>query len=549
MRINKLKLQNFKKFRQLTCDFNDDINIIAGDNESGKSSILEAIEICLNFNYRGKPLNSEISTDLFCNECIRIYLDGDLSQTTLPELIIEAHLEGNPDLKGDNNIERVDTEGIFVKIAFDNELAKPYEKFIENPDKVTTLPVEFYKAEWYHFGWDRLTYHNKGVSCLFVDPTRMHPTFGRAKYINSIINASLDKASRSTLNLNYRQLKASFDNQQDVMRINDNIDSENEISEKSLKITADIGSVNSWESSLQLAVEDVSFNQIGKGEQNQIQIKLALQNKAKDIDIVLLEEPENHLSHMNLTRLIGYLEKKNNGKQIFLTTHSSYVLNKLSLNKLCLLSDRYSRFSDIDSDTVKTLKRLPGYDTLRAILARKLVLVEGPSDELLLKKIYLQDKGHLPEDDGIDIIVVRGLGFKNYLNLAIPLKHPVRVVRDNDGNYESNVIEWKKDYDEYDFIKFYSPTDNLQSSLEPSLVESNAESTDKLDHLAKTMLSTKTYNKFMKENKLDDKKKFLKSWFAGEKTGGKKVDSAIRIFESEEEVIFPTYLIEAIAFD
>jgi predicted ATP-dependent endonuclease of OLD family len=61
MRIKKLKLKNFKKFTNQTFDFNDDINVIVGDNESGKSSLLEAIEACLCYSHRGKPLTPELT--------------------------------------------------------------------------------------------------------------------------------------------------------------------------------------------------------------------------------------------------------------------------------------------------------------------------------------------------------------------------------------------------------------------------------------------------------------------------------------------------------
>ncbi len=549
MRIKKLKLHNFKKFETQTFDFNDDINVIVGDNESGKSTLLEAIEICLNYSYRGRSLNTELTTDLFNNDCIDKYLKGTFSQDTLPEILIETYLEGNPKLKGDNNSEKENTEGIFVKIYFDPDLSDSYAEFIKEPEKVTTLPVEFYKIDWYNFGWNRVTYHNKKINCLFVDPSRLHPTFGKAKYINTIINTALNKNARSTLNLNFRQLKARFDEEKDVIAINKKLDADNDVTNKSLKITADIASTTSWESKLQLAVDDVTFNQIGKGEQNQIQIKLAMQNKAKDVDIVMLEEPENHLAHINLIQLVSYIEKKNQGKQVFLTTHSSYVLNKLSINKLCLLADGYTLLKHVNSDTVKTLKRLPGYDTLRVVLTQKLILVEGPSDELILKKIYLNKFGRLPEEDGIDIIVVRGIGFKNYLNIAKPLNHPARVVKDNDGDYQKNIVEWAKEYEHSDFIEYYSPHENDQYSLEPALISANGDNQKDLDHLAEIMLSVQTYKEYQKNDDLNDKKIFLRDWFGGQNSGGKKVDSAIRIFDSDKNIRFPEYLIKAVEFD
>jgi len=549
MKLKKLKIKNFKQFQSQMFEFNDDTNVIVGDNESGKSTVLEAIEVCLNFLFRGKPLNMELSTDLFNNQCIVDYLTSDKSQDKLPEILIEAFLDGNPELKGDKNSDKTDVQGIFVKIYFDPDLADSYEAFVADPDKVITLPVELYKIDWYSFSWNRITHHNKKIGCLFVDPARLHPSFGRTKYINSIINAALEKNARSTLNLNYRQLKSRFDNEVDVIAINNKLDADNEVTEKSLKITADIASTTSWESNLQFAVDDVSFGQIGKGEQNQVQIKLALQNKAKDVDIVMLEEPENHLSHINLVKLISYIEKKNSDKQIFLTTHSSYVLNKLSIEKLCLMANGYLKLKDIDKGTVKTLKRLPGYDTLRVVLAQKLVLVEGPSDELLLKKIYLNKHGCLPEEHGIDIIVVRGIGFKNYLNIAKPLNHAVRVVKDNDGNYQKNIVEWSEPYNDCEGIICFSSEDNELNSLEPALIDANGQVVEELDRLAKTMLSTQTFNIYEQEDGLSEKKTYLRSWFAGEEAGKKKVDSAIRIFDSEEEIKYPKYLVEAVKFE
>ena len=90
--IKKLRVRNFKQFGNQTFEFNDDINVIVGDNECGKSSVLEAIELCLNFCHRGKPVVPEVMAELFNNECVEKYLSGDYSQTSLPELIIEAYV-------------------------------------------------------------------------------------------------------------------------------------------------------------------------------------------------------------------------------------------------------------------------------------------------------------------------------------------------------------------------------------------------------------------------------------------------------------------------
>ena len=242
----------------------------------------------------------------------------------------------------------------------------------------------------------------------------------------------------------------------------------------------------------------------------------------------------------------------NSTSQIFITTHSSYVLNKLSLKNLCLIANEYLRLSEIDSETAKTLQRLPGYDTLRIVLSQKIILVEGPSDELLLKKIYCEKYSKLPEEDGIDIIVVRGIGFKHYLNIAKHIKTKVNVIKDNDGSYNKNIEVYSQQFD-YDNINFFSEKNDTLKSLEPSLIEANSKDIKTLETLAKIALSTKAFNELNAKITLLDKKLYFTSVYVGENGdknyGAKKVDSAIRIFENSQPVNYPAYLLEALNFD
>jgi len=335
----------------------------------------------------------------------------------------------------------------------------------------------------------------------------------------------------------------------DPALINDKLDIHQDLTNKKLEVTADV-SISSFESGMQLSVDKINLPQVGKGEQNTIQIKLAIQNKASNVDVILLEEPENHLSHTNLSKLVKYIENQRQGKQLFITTHSSYVLNKLSLDKLCLINESYIRLNDIDKSVTKSLKRLPGYDTLRVVLSKNVVLVEGPSDELVLKRSYIDTNDRLPEDDGIDIIVVRGIGFKNYLEIAKSIGTNVHIVKDNDGNHKVNIEEYKKKYDAYKNIEFFSIPDKEQYSLEPVLIFSNKATEKELDDYAKITLSTQTHSKYINQKSLDDKVRFLKDWYADDGGAGKKkVDSAMRIFESDHKINYPNFLQKALRFE
>lgn len=105
---------------------------------------------------------------------------------------------------------------------------------------------------------------------------------------------------------------------------------------------------------------------------------------------------------------------------------------------MILLNDiKPTRFNDLKPDTENYFEKIAGYDTLRLILCKKAILVEGDSDELVLQKAYmLKNSGKLPIEDEIDVISV-GTSFLRFLEIAEKIKKPVVVITDNDGDIEA----------------------------------------------------------------------------------------------------------------
>lgn len=150
----------------------------------------------------------------------------------------------------------------------------------------------------------------------------------------------------------------------------------------------------------------------------------------------MIEEPENNLSFSNLHRLIQIIQSGN--QQIFITTHSSYITNHLGLNNVILLHlGHATSFTDLADSDAEFFHKLPGYDTLRFVLSTKVILVEGPSDELILSRAYIDIKGKEPKLDGIDILSINGLVFKRFCAIAKLLCKKVAIVTDNDGDIKA----------------------------------------------------------------------------------------------------------------
>ncbi|HGA3041109.1 TPA: ATP-dependent endonuclease [Serratia marcescens] len=551
MHVKSIKLTNFKKFKDEHLEFNDDVNIFVGDNNAGKSTILEALEVVLNYNYRGRPFNTEFTPDIFNKDAVQQFLASDKSAKHLPSLTIEAFIDGVPEYRGTNNFQKVDAQGITVQVHFDAMLKDVYADYLKTNPNITSIPIEFYKLEWLDFGWNPIKAVAKKFRALYIDPTRIHPTLGKNQYISTILNTALNKEELVKLTLNYRENQQVFNNSGEVKMVNTGLDTDHLITDKKLSIAASTLPAGSIQTSLQLEVDDVPFQFIGKGEQSNVQIKLAIQNKSKDIDLVMMEEPENHLSHTNLNKLVYYIERQRGTKQLFLTTHSSYVLNKLSIDKICLVQSGYKRLNKLDPAVVKTLKRLPGYDTLRVALSRNVILVEGPSDELVLKKIYHRKHGRLPEQDGIDIIVVRGVGFDTFISVGMEIGTSINVLRDNDGAYNENIVKARDTYAAYPNIKLISSENDEEFSLEPAMIYANATDLKTLNAFAEEVLSKQTYNLYTKVADLNKRREFLIEWFRSVKGNGKgarKVDSAIRLFDGNLDFKYPAFLDEVFNF-
>jgi len=74
--VEKLKIQNYKCFRDFEIEFNDGISIIVGNKEEGKSTILEALQLALSGMLNGRTLFTDVYESLFNKDAWRTGGDG-----------------------------------------------------------------------------------------------------------------------------------------------------------------------------------------------------------------------------------------------------------------------------------------------------------------------------------------------------------------------------------------------------------------------------------------------------------------------------------------
>ena len=149
--IKHLTIIGLKKFKKLDIDFNKNMNILVGENEVGKSTILEAINIVLNQKYKNadksviKELLNKENEDAFFKE---------KTVSALPKIQIEIVLammgneRGLHDFWGENRLAEPTADyGILYECKFDDECANILTQEIGEGK----IPYEYYVMTWNTF--------------------------------------------------------------------------------------------------------------------------------------------------------------------------------------------------------------------------------------------------------------------------------------------------------------------------------------------------------------------------------------------------------------
>lgn len=521
MNITKVVVKNYRCLQNAVVELNAGLNILVGDNECGKSTLLEAINLALSGLLNGRPLVQELHPYLFNAKAVSDYI-ACLPGVPPPGILIELYFAQDPalaHLKGQINSSGEDVPGIRLSIEFNEDYRADYALYIADKSQIKTLPVEFYHPVWRGFSDNPIASSRSiPIKPSLIDASSIRNNLAANRYVLDVIKDGLQPQQRVELALSYRRMKDQFKEDPKVGEINKSLkEKQGVISEKVLSVALDTTSRASWETGIVPHLADIPMPLVGKGEQNSVKIKLAMSDSAES-HLLLIEEPENHLSFPNLNKLVEFISANRGSRQLLITTHSSFVLNKLGVNAVLMFSSRSNApLTALKPDTLDYFLKLPGHDTLRLILAKRAILVEGPSDELVVQKAYHTLKGKLPLADGVDVIAVGALAFKRFLEIALLLDLKVDVVTDNDGNLD----KLKAKYDGYwdkDNIQILHDLDVTCPTLEPQLLKANGlDIVNKV--LGKTFTDTASLLAFMGNNKTECALRFLKTgetWTAPE---------------------------------
>ncbi|QGU95435.1 AAA family ATPase [Clostridium bovifaecis] len=435
MYLAQLNIWNFRKYGTadlenepaLSVDFKNGLNLIVGENDGGKTTIIDAIKCVL-------------GTQDY--EAIRLDENDFCKYSKKKELKIECIFKDMNDEEAGKFIEWVTFDKnnncelkvrLVAKLRDDNKIVQTIsagedglDTYFEARDllRVTYLkPLRDAKNE--------LT---PGYRSRFSQILKNYPIFFKNKEQAHTLEKYLEVANEKIENY-FKKEELEKD---EVFKINDGEKGAKDITEflnrtlkefmgtdydnnnYEAKVNISGGNLNSILSKLGLTIDE---NKVGLGSLNELYIamELLLLQIKDNLKVALVEEIEAHLHPQAQLRLINYLQNSEIRCQYILTTHSITLASSVKLESLiiCKNNDAFpmgQNYTNMRLNDYEFLERFLDATKANLFFAKGVILVEGDAENLLLPVLAkIVDKPLYKY--GISIVNIGNTAFLRYSNI------------------------------------------------------------------------------------------------------------------------------------
>ena len=227
LKISKLKIINYKLFQNVIIEMNDTMNIFVGENDSGKTTILEALSMVLTGKIGGSNIANRVNLDWFNTNVRKGFIEAIKAGNTpaLPTIEIEAYFSA-PDkdeistkvYKGTNNSLHEDTEGVKVEILFDTQYSTVYKQLLSD-GKIKDIPIEYYKVNFRSFAIPEYYAQTTAKKVACIDTTKRDYGPVLSRFVSGSINEYLTEEDMTELRHAYRANRHEFTDNQAVKRL------------------------------------------------------------------------------------------------------------------------------------------------------------------------------------------------------------------------------------------------------------------------------------------------------------------------------------------
>ncbi|MFZ3505317.1 ATP-dependent nuclease [Vibrio harveyi] len=469
MYIKKVTIKNYRSFRFFEAQLQQ-LTVVIGENDTGKTNFFTALSLPLSGNqidFNQKRLSvSDINKDAVI-DFLKSVVDDDTEEnqlTKIPKVSVTVEFADPKDayetallakwIVADGGEETYKIRYDF-KPKDDKDLLEVVKKSLAGKtlDDINwfTLPVELYDYQVVSVNNEKpIAYSDlKHVSIHSINAERDDFSESSSMKSNSIFTKllmnTLNDDDKGQINTAYSEFFSAIEKTETfdkVIGANDDFENYDSII-KQLECTPNLPNLKNILSNITLKYGNEFLYQKGLGQRNLIYILILFayyKSCGDTFNLCCIEEPEAHLSVNNLRLVRDFIEKSssNSGSlvQTIISTHNPSIINKLKLsNVLAFTGEKATSLSDTPTKLVDYLRKRPNFDILKLLFANKVILVEGPTEEMLIST-YLSKQ---PALNDIDIIPIGQRGYATFLDIWLALNKDnqnkkIGVVRDYDNS-------------------------------------------------------------------------------------------------------------------
>lgn len=449
MYLSTLRLWNFRKYCAmadgkpgLEIHFQEGVNVLIGENDSGKTAIVDAIRYVLR-TQSGEFIQFE-DKDFYQEP------DGNRKDEFKVECVFDGINEQDAGLFWEWLSWNDDKTKYLLKVWLyakrkDNIIMPTFSAGIEGQaERMDSEARELLKVVYFKPLRDALTDMTHGYKSRLAQILGAHELFKTEKDVHGNI-------IKHKLETDYEKLKKEIENYFKVGGGGESITSEiNSFLREHFLLNGDPrnaevklagGELTEILRLLDLIMEG---NKSGLGTLNLLCIvaeMLLFNNQKKGLKLALVEELEAHLHPQYQLRLIEYISSQEKNEQFILSTHSIALASKIKLASLIVLkgtealpmSPEYTLMKPAD---YKFLERFLDATKANLFFARGLIMVEGDAENLLIPAIA-QLIGRNLYKYGVSVVNVGSTAYKRYVNIfkrkdGKSFGMPIAVVSDLD---------------------------------------------------------------------------------------------------------------------
>ncbi len=460
MRFNSITIRNFRNFEDITISLTNK-NVLFGMNDVGKTNFLYALRYMFDKDIRKHNFNDTDYFEKKTDNPIEIIVSIDISDFDADSQKMRAKLKGA--IMSNQNI-------VYIKLQANYDV----KELIGVPILYWGGDVEDLEEMKVHGTLFTIDYI---FNVIYIDAyVDLYTLFTRNANTLLVNNKEQDKETLEKINKTCEDLNAQISELSGIKSFEEKITPEYKkfrYEDISISVKSEIA-IKGLYSNIVPYIKQVSDNSLyptsGEGRKKLLVYSifnlLAKESEERKINLFLIEEPENHL-HRSMQIALSYtLFHDDKYQYLFMTTHSPYVLTEMdhvnlvriyNEDKIASKSVLYVVPSEFESQR-KMLNR----GLAEAIFANKVLLVEGPSENVLFGKV-LSEINPFYEADGIYILPVGGFGFESYFTILDELQIYNIIKTDND----LRKIKGKEKYSVLGFLRLNKYMDSESLPVSP----------------------------------------------------------------------------------